>query len=104
MSGIIAFTTMYIGDVRIRSTIYGLCYNLSSAIILSNVFDVNTELADLNSHWGGLYVGLYMFALNFLGFIGLIWCERHPWVTKHKYSALPPKNEEVHQKQSYDAL
>ena len=111
MSAMIAFTTTYIADVRVRSTLYGFCYNLSSALILSNVFDVSTELANLNTIWGGLYVGIYICALNFLGYIGLVWCYRHPWVTKHDYSLLSvsPKDEDDEQthlteKKSYDAL
>ena len=60
---------------------------------MSSIFDVCTALADLNSRWGGAYVGLYMFGLNLLGLIGLKWCHNNPWKTKHIYDKLENKDE-----------
>lgn len=87
------FAVTYIEDVRVRSTMFGLCFNLSAALIMSSIFDVCTALADLNSRWGGAYVGLYMFGLNLLGLIGLKWCHNNPWKTKHIYDKLENKDE-----------
>ena len=93
MSSLMAYTLVYIEDVRVRSTVYGLSYNLSSALILSNLFDVSTGLGNLSARWGGAFIGIYLFVLNLLGFIGLKWCHANPWSMSQNYAKIENNNE-----------
>lgn len=85
---ITAYTVIYIADPKVRSTVYGLGFNLACGLIVSNVLDVCTALANLNERWGGAYVGIYVAGLNLLGFIGIKWCHNNQWQTKDNYTKI----------------